>query len=198
MDCSRLYYAYDRADAYGLGEKSVTDLATRSSVDPLKGTLYRTKMIPGTATNTGATASIVTISAERKTATEIEFFVDFGSGPAWLEVMIGDINRVAQLPQGWDSYNGDPLKEKAALHSIELLKRMEFGGPAPWVAPTPDGGIHLEWSRQGLGLELEIAEDGVVEVLTEDGGDIREWTTGPFGDDELRAFLGRVTDVRPN
>lgn len=176
----------------------MTDLGIRSPVDPLEGTLYRRKTIQGTSINTGVTAGLLTVLWNKDPPTEVEFLIDPGSGPAWLKVMISDINRAAQLPQGWDSYGGERLKEKAALHSVELLKRMEFGGPAPWVSPTPDGGIHLEWRSHELGLELDIAEDGDVGVLTEDDGEIREWTTGPFGDDELRDFLKRVTDNRPS
>jgi hypothetical protein len=175
----------------------MTDIATRSPVDPLKGTLYQTKMIPGTSANTGITTQIESVAWTREPPKEVEFIIQAGSGPAWLEVMISDINRAAQFPQGWDSYGGNRLKEKAAIHAIELLQTMDFGGPAPWVSPTADGGIHLEWDRHGLGLEIEITEHGRVDVVTDDG-EVREWTTGPFGDDELRLFLRQVTDVRSN
>ena len=176
----------------------MTQLDVRSPVDPLAGTLSRGRVIPATSTNTAAVTGIWASLRSGEMPREVEVEVELGTGASWLQVMIGDINRIAQLPQNWDSYGGERLKEKAARCSIELLQRLEFGGPAPWVSPTPDGDVHLEWTRSGIGLELEISDTGDVNVLVDCDGSIREWTTGPFGDDELQSLLRQVTDLRPN
>lgn len=112
--------------------------------------------------------------------------------PTWLQVVVADINSAALLPYNWDSYGAEPLRRKAALHGLELLQRVDFGGPAPWVAPSPDGGLHLEWSKPGFGLELEISEDGDVEVVFQAGEEITEWRTSVLGDPRLQSALDRV------
>lgn len=112
--------------------------------------------------------------------------------PPWLEVLITEINRLARLPADWDSYGAARLESKAAEFAIMLLGHMRFGGPAPWVSPTSDGGLHLEWGREGFGVEVEVSKDGDVEVLTDDHGDMTEWRSTVFGDVALAAAFERV------
>jgi hypothetical protein len=133
-----------------------------------------------------------TLTAHVAPAVEYSAIVPGGS-PAWLQMVVGDINRIALLPYGWDSYGAEQLKQTAAIHAIQLLERMEFGGPAPWVSPTKDGGVHLEWRCSNLGLEIEVTERGEVTAVIEDVGEITEWESGQFGDDQLRNVLRRVT-----
>ena len=115
----------------------------------------------------------------------------------WLEVLINDINNLALLPEGWDSYGGAPLSQKAALHAVEFLERVDFVGPAPWISPTPDGMLHLEWTYPTLGLELEISDHGDVDVLLNAGdGDLEEWRSSSLGDDDrLKELLSRLNNA---
>jgi hypothetical protein len=112
--------------------------------------------------------------------------------PSWLELLVLEINGLARLPVGWDSYGAARLERKAAEFAIMLLGHMRFGGPAPWVSPTSDGGLHLEWGRGGFGVEVEVSKDGDVEVLVDDNGAMTEWRSTVFGDAELSAALERV------
>jgi hypothetical protein len=78
------------------------------------------------------------------------------------------LREVERLPlalrrPGWDGHNASPISGAAHGEVVDFLGRLfkDFGGasaPAPMVAPDPDGGIALEWSRdddQGH-RELEI------------------------------------------
>ena len=112
--------------------------------------------------------------------------------PPWLEVLVLEINRLSRLPVDWDSYGAARLERKAAEFAIMLLGHMRFGGPAPWVSPTSDGGLHLEWGHEGFGVEVEVSKDGDVEVLVDDHGTMTEWGSTVFGDPELTAALERV------
>jgi hypothetical protein len=116
-----------------------------------------------------------------------------GASPAWLQETVEAINRAARLSEDWDSYGACRLQEKAALHAIDLLERSRFGGPAPAVSPSKDGGIHLEWGRRHFGLELEITESGEVSVVLEIEDQIQEWRTTQLGDDRLDDALREVT-----
>lgn len=168
----------------------MTVLGIRPAFDPLMGTLYgasrRFRRRPDEQLMNGTLTGHVAPSIEYSS-------IEPNGSPAWLQVVVADINRIALLPYGWDSYGAEQLKQKAAIHAIELLERMDFGGPAPWVSPTKDGGMHLEWRCPDLGLELEVTEHGDVTVVIEDLGEITEWESGQFGDDQLRHVLRRVT-----
>src|SRR5581483_3960030 len=114
----------------------------------------------------------------------------------WLAVMVNEINGLAYLDHDWDSYGAQPLSEKAARFAVDLLENVRFGGPAPWVSPTNEGGLHLEWgSVAGIGLEVEVDADGGVGVLFDDNGEMLEWTTTVLGDLQLAAVLRRIADL---
>lgn len=169
----------------------MTELALR---DPLKGSLSGSLQKLGAVTAPmSAAASITGDTAPRPEEWEIKIH---GSSPAWLQVLVSDINRSARLPANWDSYDAERLQKKAALHSIELLQRLDFRGPAPWVSPTKDGGVHLEWTLSGFGLEIEVSDAGDVTVVVEDHDGVDEWRTSVLGDERLVAALGRVSAHR--
>ena len=116
-------------------------------------------------------------------------------GEPWMWELVGKINHLARLPLGWDSYEAVPLDRKAAIAAIELLDNLGFGGPAPAVAPTPDGDLHLEWTLPGLGVEITVDSGGGVQVVSEDDHGLLEWETGFSGDSRLIATLTRVSEL---
>lgn len=171
----------------------MTDLGALPVVDPLDGTLYcsqrhgRSIYWPPTQAFSAGTLTAARV------VTPTEFILLDEAAPAWLQIMVDDINQAATLPRNWDSYGAERLQVKSAIRAIELLDRMGFGGPAPWVAPTKDGGLHMEWVRHDLGLELEVTQEGGVSVVLEQVGEITEWDTSEFGDERLREALRLVT-----
>lgn len=100
------------------------------------------------------------------------------------------LNRLATLPQNWDSYGAAPISPEAIQTARGILRSVfALGGtsiPLPFVAPSPDGGIELEWkttSNKELMLEIPPMEGWIGFLLVElnDSGDEQE-TEGKIGD----------------
>lgn len=111
--------------------------------------------------------------------------------PPWLQEFLDGVDRAMRLDDDWDSYGALPLLKQPAVAGFDLLSTLGFGGPAPHVSPTGEGGLHLEWAGGSFGLKLEITPAGRVIAVTDDDGVLQEWTPGP-GDEALRAALRRV------
>ena len=117
-----------------------------------------------------------------------------GEAPGWARAFAADVNRIARLPHGWDSYGANRLKEKAVHHAIQLLAAIDFGGPVPSVAPTPDGDLRMEWTRETDELVLTVTAEGEVFVYLDEDEELTERELsivddGPIGE-TLRRFIG--------
>lgn len=169
----------------------MTQVANR--IDPLQGTLHgANREVTVLLDDIVFTVSgSLTVGAATVLTPVIEVVTP---SPRWLIAFVDEINIAAQLPQGWDSYGGARLNVKAAVRAIELLERLNFSGPSPWISPSPDGGLHLEWDRGTYSVKLDIDDAGDLEVLVEDGELHQEWTTNAFGDEQLQEALHRVSD----
>lgn len=97
-------------------------------------------------------------------------------------------HRLLSLDEGWDTYKARVPGKRVmsfALHflrdAIGVLMDHGLGVPAPFLVPTPSGGVQLEWSVGTRELELEIPEKGRFEFLAVDGeesieGETSRWT----------------------
>lgn len=59
------------------------------------------------------------------------------------------------LPANWDSYDAkriDPRLRDVVLHTMESL--LAPGTPKPTLVPCSDGGVQVEWSRNGIDVEI--------------------------------------------
>jgi hypothetical protein len=97
---------------------------------------------------------------------------------------------LARLPQNWDSYGASPINPEAIQKARGILRSVfALGGtsiPLPFVAPSPDGGIELEWkttSNKELMLDIPPVEGHMAFLLVEptDSGDEQE-TEGKIGE----------------
>ena len=75
------------------------------------------------------------------------------------------INGFQNLKANWDSYDADPISEKAisiALDVLEFLRREGIltSGIEVNVFPMRDGGIQFEFDTENLSSELEINPKG--------------------------------------
>lgn len=62
------------------------------------------------------------------------------------------------LPYDWDSYGGRPLDRRVAEIARRFLTWIAIEGrPAPFIVPTPTGGLSVEWRRGNRELILEFA-----------------------------------------
>ncbi len=97
--------------------------------------------------------------------------VSFRSPPAsWLVEVQQEIDRLAQLPAGWDSYGADAPDNailSAARSVIGRIATINEGLPPPTVvAPSRSGGIQFEWGVHGRAyFELEFVSPSCVEYL---------------------------------
>jgi hypothetical protein len=79
-------------------------------------------------------------------------------GPAvWEKELLPNIVMLADLKQGWDSYNAPAIRSDALVFALKLLQNiMQPGTPIPQVVPSSIGGVQLEWHERGIDLELHV------------------------------------------
>jgi hypothetical protein len=83
--------------------------------------------------------------------------------PAWMVPAKQAIERLTQLPAGWDSYGARRIQASAVKAVFELLGcTMQRHSPVPAVVPTATGGLQLEWHTGGIDLEVEATPDGTI------------------------------------
>ncbi len=70
------------------------------------------------------------------------------------------------LENNWNSYGGKPITKLALVRADLLLKALQaIQAVEPFICPCNDGGIQLEWHRNGFDIEIEIAPDGTAEEV---------------------------------
>lgn len=74
------------------------------------------------------------------------------------------LNRLATLPQNWDSYGAAPINPKTIKRVRSILREIFAVGakdiPHPFIAPANDGTLVLEWeTRNGKELILDVPPD---------------------------------------
>ena len=80
------------------------------------------------------------------------------------------LNTLAQLPQNWDSYGAPPISDSAIQEAKSVLLKActprGFELPLPFVSPTGEGGIGMEWKLEsGKELLLEVSSNAEVSYL---------------------------------
>lgn len=91
------------------------------------------------------------------------------------------ITEFVDLPQGWDGYDGLPVRFSVAEHARRLLAAISGCTQlVPDVVPLSDGGLQLEWFVGAHEVEVVIAPDGKAHVYFEctSDGRIKEISLG--------------------
>jgi hypothetical protein len=79
--------------------------------------------------------------------------------PAWLLKAKYDLNRIADLPENWDSYGSPSVAVELLSNAKDFLDSLSAENiHPPFVTPVSGGGIQFEWSNQGRDLEVEFVE----------------------------------------
>ena len=80
------------------------------------------------------------------------------SVPAWEQ----RLEQFRQLPENWDSYGAPRITDEAIEKGKSILTLMTAAGffEEPFVAPSPSGGIQIEWCIPGGEVELQIPPTG--------------------------------------
>jgi hypothetical protein len=91
------------------------------------------------------------------------------AAPAWLAVVGPRLQKLRELPMGWDGYEAPALSSDVTWFAIELLNKIM--GPQtspPQVVPSSVGGLQIEWHEKDIDLEIHIAAPYHCEVWYED------------------------------
>lgn len=82
------------------------------------------------------------------------------------------LNELTKLKADWDSYGAQPISNTALVYALGILQitkgnlsQEEEKFESFFIAPIADGGLQIEWSRQGHELEVEITSEGVLGYL---------------------------------
>lgn len=118
---------------------------------------------------------------------------------SWLQDVLTQLQAIAELPDGWDSYGApqpDINKLKAARDLLLCLCK-DTNLPKPYVNPTPSGGVQLEWEAGERYFELEIvAERAAIYLYCDDDAHVEE-TGDVFEEESLESVLAYIRKVVP-
>lgn len=105
----------------------------------------------------GATSSTVTVLDSRR------------RNPPWQNDVVNSLCRFLELPNGWDSYNGRPLRHDTGMFTLQLLNSvLSASTPAPYIVPISDGGVQAEWHQNQLDIELYVSAPYACELTVID------------------------------
>lgn len=72
------------------------------------------------------------------------------------------IKEFSELPEGWDGGRAKPIKMDVLNDVVQFLKWLaqQPGYCEPFVVPTFDGLVQMEWHSEKKSLEIEAVEEG--------------------------------------
>jgi len=118
--------------------------------------------------------------------------------PSWLKTMVNQLIEFLYLEENWDTYGARTIDSTSIELTVELiLSLVKNNTPQPWVVPTPNGHIQLEWHTKGIDLEVEVISPTLVNVSYEDDADgFDNWEDGLTNDFSRLAKAIRELTVR--
>jgi hypothetical protein len=76
----------------------------------------------------------------------------------WIKEVTARLGDLLVLESGWDGYTGRPVNLSTALFAARFLSRFRSEQiPIPSIMPLSNGGLQMEWHRNGWDIEIEIA-----------------------------------------
>lgn len=115
---------------------------------------------------------------------------------SWLQGALQDLQALAALRPGWDSYGASAIDADTATLASEVLRVLADGNaPRPALVPTSDGGIQIEWFGAGLEFQLELEPRTEHITLFFRDLDTGAFWEGPLGEEPepFPKLLWRVT-----
>ena len=114
----------------------------------------------------------------------------------WFHHLLWRLRSLLDLRPDWNGYGERAVHPASAKRVVALLNEISYVGETPAVVPLSDGGLQLEWHREGRNLEVEVPPSGpaVAWFYTPDEED--EWVvTSSEGlqsfKDRVRGFIGQ-------
>lgn len=97
----------------------------------------------------------------------------FDSSDGWLPEVLQRMGFLLSLPPKWDSHRAIKISEQMAAAVLTFLQEvMNSETLPPSIVPLEDGGLQIEWHRDGIDAEIEFEPDEPLEIY------IREIQTG--------------------
>ena len=83
----------------------------------------------------------------------------------WFHPTLGRLLGFLSLREDWNGYGEQPIHESAVKRAVAVLNDVCPMGPEPWVVPTSDGRVQIEWASGGFEIEVEIPPTGPAQIL---------------------------------
>jgi hypothetical protein len=118
--------------------------------------------------------------------------------PAWLSEVWEQMQAIAALSDGWDSYGAeapDSNKLEAAWGLLVCLCQ-NTDLPKPYVNPTRSGGVQFEWEVGHRYFELEVVSERAATYLYCDDAAHVEETGDVFALEPIRVYIRKVASVQ--
>ena len=118
-----------------------------------------------------------------------------GSLASNLREVIEQVANILTLEEGWNSHSAKPIKSENARAVILLLAEiLTPSTPPPTVVPRVRGGIQLDWSINGIDLEIYVDSPSSIRFFAENvqSGETLEATVDRDLT-ELQAWLDRLS-----
>ena len=89
---------------------------------------------------------------------------------------IASLKELARLPENWDSYGAERIRQSSILATIKLLFCIMLDDtPVPALVPTNRRTVLVEWHTRGIDLEVEVLAPDRFHVTFADAWDGSEW-----------------------
>lgn len=98
-----------------------------------------------------------------------ESAIGFEPHPAWLSYVEKRLNELLLLSDNWDRQGGNAIRYDVACFAVVFMNDvLNTNTSAPQIVPLASGGIQLEWHKNGIDLEVEIAAPNEIYVVFQD------------------------------
>jgi len=80
------------------------------------------------------------------------------TNPPWIREVDKKLEQLRKLEPNWDGEGAPPVSFECCISALMfLLESAANETPAPQIVPTSEGGLQLEWHRNGIDLEVRFS-----------------------------------------
>ncbi len=106
-----------------------------------------------------------------------KFTIDIPHSAPWFDIALQKLIDLEDLEDNWDSEGATPIDIDCIRTAIKLLAQItQNNTPEPYIFPTLQGGVQIEWSTKKVELEIEVINISTILVLFDKpNGEELEW-----------------------